>query len=331
MAEYTPDGPSHGERQAKVQHLEEATPSTTVRGSDEATSEDDHSPLALTADRLEQPPTEIRSQRLTIANLALFFDYRAKFRGIEWSDLDSLDPGNETGSESDIPYEYQSGGSDEDPTEIDIYRNDEECHDGEGSPRAGEVEELPISRTFGYNTDSNGIMRVLGPRETASLLRRALCMLPSEKIVCLDEVQMLISRLHGEELLEAVRDSLEFIFDEHMEGAPPHWDILRWKIKRSLSLQGIELESPTEIIQSRLEVYSALAELQGDGYLGLRSFLCDALMCWSAESAVEILWKHIAKLPADAQLRFENRARMELDKLQELGRLREEFLALDEE
>lgn len=65
---------------------------------------------------------------------------------------------------------------------------------------------------------------------------------------------MLISKLHGEELLEAVRDSLKFIFDEHMEGAPPHWDILRWKIKGALSLQGIELESPTQIFQSRLEV-----------------------------------------------------------------------------
>lgn len=268
---------------------------------------------------------------MTFANLALFFDYRNKARGIKWSDLDSLDPGNETGSESDIPYEYHSGSSDDDPTEIDIYRNHEECHDDGGSPRASELEELPMSRTFGYNTDSNGTMRVLRPRETAGLLRRALCVLPPEKIVCLDEVQMLIAKLHGDELLEAVRDSLEFIFGEHMEGAPSHWDILRWKINRALSLQGIELESPIQIFQSRLEVYSALAELQEDGYLGLRFFLCDALMCWSAESAVETLWKYIVKLPADAQLRFENRARMELDKLQELGRLSEEFLALDEE
>lgn len=67
------------------------------------------------------------------------------------------------------------------------------------------------------------------------------------------------------------------------------------------------------------EVYSALANLQEDGYLGSRCLLSDALMSGSAESAMEILGKHITKLPADAQRRLENQARIELDKMQELA------------
>lgn len=62
------------------------------------------------------------------------------------------------------------------------------------------------------------------------------------------------------------------------------------------------------------EVYSALAILQEDGYLGSRCLLSDALISWSAESAMEILGKHITKLPADAQRRLENQARSDLER-----------------
>ncbi|KAJ5358537.1 uncharacterized protein N7496_010950 [Penicillium cataractarum] len=174
-------------------------------------------------------------------------------------------------------------------------------------------------------------MRVLGPTEITGLLRRALCTLPSEKFVCLDEIQTLISNLEGEELLEAVRDSLELFFDEHLDGRSLHFEIVLWKINQALSLQGIDHKTRKEMLGIRFQVYSALANLQEDGYLGLRSFLSDALITWDTEFAMEVLGKHIAKLPIDAQRSIEDYVRMLFDKQQELAGITEEILALDDD
>lgn len=73
-------------------------------------------------------------------------------------------------------------------------------------------------------------MRVLGSTETTDLLRRALCKLTSEKFVCLDEIQTLISKLEGEELREAVRKSVGFFSEEHMGSEKPYFEMVLWKI-----------------------------------------------------------------------------------------------------
>lgn len=148
-------------------------------------------------------------------------------------------------------------------------------------------------------------MRVFGPAELAGLMGRTLCLLPSEKLICLDEIQTLISKLEGGELLEAVKQSLQSPLQFDEATSLPHFEIVLWKIKVAKSRHDSENWNRAQLFAcSASEVHSALAELQEDGYLGLRCFLSDALICRNTESIMAILWKHIVNLPAEAQLRL---------------------------
>jgi hypothetical protein len=118
---------------------------------------------------------------------------------------------------------------------------------GEELQQSGDIIDASAAGIFSYKREPEGIMRVLGPTETAGLFRRALFMLPSEKIVGLDEIQILISKLDGEELREAVRNSLSPFFNEYLLSEKPHSAIVWWKINRALSLQGSEPRFPPQI------------------------------------------------------------------------------------
>lgn len=291
----------------------------------------------LETNPLEHLPMRTKPERSVFVNMTLFFDYRIKVSSIEWSDLDSIESEGENESGSDVSYEYKSDKSDQDAEESDQSAEESDAdHSDEGRLDDGEphqheeILELPIAGIFSVKEEATGIMRVLGPTEITGLLRRALCTLPSEKFVCLDEIQTLISKLEGEELLEAVRDSLGPFFDKYLDCQCPHLEFVLWKINRTLGLQGIDHKTRKELLGRRFELYSALAKLQDDGYLGLRSFLSDALIAWDAEFAIEVLRKHIAKLPINAQRSIENYARIEFDKQQELAGITEEILALDD-
>ncbi|OKO98552.1 hypothetical protein PENSUB_9228 [Penicillium subrubescens] len=212
-------------------------------------------------------------------------------------------------SESDASYEDQSEESDEDAEESNTDLGEEECNDGEEIEQSEEALESPAAGIIGHKRESEGIMRVLGPSEVTGLLRRTLYRLPSEKIIYLDEIQTVISKLDGGEFREAVRNSLS----PFSKNTYPRAQV------------------SSAAIFSPLEAYSALGNLQEDGYLGLRCFLVDALISWGTESSIKVLWKHIAKLGEEAQRWIENHARIELDKLRELAPITEEVLALNDE
>jgi hypothetical protein len=237
----------------------------------------------------------------------------------------------ENDSDSDASYEYQSEESDEDAEEFTPDLGEGECNDGEELGQSEEVLESPIAGTFGHKREPEGIMPVLGLNEITDLLGRVLWRLPSEKIVCLDEIQTFISMIEGDELREAVRNSLSPFFDAYIPGENPHYEIVLWRIKRASGIDNSERRTPLQLFFSRSEVYSALENLPEDGYLGLRCFLSDALISWGTDSAMKVLWKHIAKLGDEAQRWIENYARIELDKLQELAPMKGEVLALDNE
>lgn len=60
--------------------------------------------LSLKANSLGQLPQNIQAQRSSFDNLSLFFDYRVKVQGIEWSNLDTIDSESENDSGSDASY-----------------------------------------------------------------------------------------------------------------------------------------------------------------------------------------------------------------------------------
>jgi hypothetical protein len=101
--------------------------------------------------------------------------------------------------------------------------------------------ESPAAGIIGHKRESEGIMRVLGPTEVTGLLRRTLYRLPSEKIICLDEIQTVISKLDGGEFRDAVRNSLS-PFSKNTY--PVRILIMRWSCGESIGLWGLIIASP---------------------------------------------------------------------------------------
>lgn len=218
------DVPIHEDDQEELelsQQLENSkisTPSTTTACPNPELPQRQNIPALCKVNPLGQVPTRIKGGTSVFENLSLFFAYRVQVSGIEWSDLDTIVSNSENDSESDVLYEYQSEETDEDAEGSNPDLGGEKSNDGKELEQSEEVLEPPIAGISGHKREPKGVMRVLGPTEITGLLRRVLYRLSSENIVCLDEIQTLISKRDGDELREAVGNSLSPFFDECILG-----------------------------------------------------------------------------------------------------------------